>query len=51
MTNHLDYYASRAVQSEQFAERAISPSLADSYANKSVMGGWTALTMSERAEG
>ena len=34
MTNHLDYYASRAVQSEQFAERAISPSLADSYANE-----------------
>jgi hypothetical protein len=31
MAIHLDYYAARAVQAEEYAELAVSPSLADSY--------------------
>ena len=31
MADYPDYYAARAVQAEELAERAISPSLADSF--------------------
>ena len=31
MAIHLDYYTARAVQAEEFAERATLPSIADSF--------------------